>query len=77
MDARKHGISAWIMLGVAILAGLAVFVLLVPTSGAADRCYSLLAFQVPCEGQVALAMAAATAALTGLALWLRGRRRTA
>ncbi len=64
-----------VRVGVALLVGFVVFVVLVPTSGAGSRCYSLLAFQVPCEGALAAAAGATTAALMGVALWLTGRRR--
>ena len=62
-------------LGAALLIGFVVFVVLVPTSGAGSRCFSLLAFQVPCEGAVAAAAGATTAAVIGVGLWLTGRRR--
>jgi hypothetical protein len=64
-----------VRVGVALLVGFVVFVVLVPTSGAGSRCYSLLAFQVPCEGALAAAAGATTAALIGVGLWLTGRRR--
>ncbi|MGH2456625.1 MAG: hypothetical protein ACRDHD_10270 [Candidatus Limnocylindria bacterium] len=62
-------------LGLALLVGLVVFVVLVPTSGAGNRCYSLLAFEVGCEGAVAAAAGATSAAVVGVALWLAGRLR--
>jgi hypothetical protein len=62
--------------GAALLVGFLVFVILVPTSGAGSRCFSLLAFQVPCEGGVAAAAGVTTAAVIGLGLWLTGRRRS-
>ena len=64
-----------VRVGAALLVGFVVFVVLVPTSGAGSRCFSLLAFQVPCEGAVAAAAGATTAALLGVGLWLTGRRR--
>jgi hypothetical protein len=64
-----------VRVGVALLVGFVVFVVLVPTSGAGSRCFSLLAFEVPCEGGVAAAAGATAAAVVGVALWLRGRRR--
>lgn len=64
-------------IGVAAFAlALVVFVVLVPTSGAADRCYSLIALAVPCEGPVAAAAAATSATVVGAMLWLTGRRVT-
>lgn len=55
---------------VALLAGIVMFVVLVPTSGAGPFCYSLLAIRVPCEGELAFAAGAVTAGVIGLALWL-------
>ena len=59
----------------AVLTGLAVFfVILAPTSGAADHCYSLVAFMgvsVPCEGGVAIAGGVAAGGLVALAAWSR------
>jgi hypothetical protein len=61
----------------AFIAGFVVFVILVPTSGAEPPlCYSLLAFQVPCDGQVPIVVGALTGSFVGLALWLGDRRRT-
>jgi hypothetical protein len=69
--------STWVILTklvIAVIAGLIVFAILVPTSGAEPPlCYSLLAFQVPCDGRVAIAMGTLTCAFVGLALWLRVR----
>lgn len=65
-----------VKVGSALLVGFLVFVVLVPTSGAGDRCFSLLAFQVPCEGAVAVAAGATTAAVIGVGLWLTGRQRS-
>jgi len=62
-------------LGFALLVGFVVFAILVPTSGSGFRCFSLLAFEVPCDGRLAFAAGAASAAVVGLALWLMGRRR--
>ncbi len=61
--------------GVVFLVGFAAFVILVPTSGAGYQCYSLLAFQVPCEGELALAAGAGSAAVVGVVLWLVSRQR--
>jgi hypothetical protein len=58
---------------VALLAGFAAFVLFVPTSGAAEFCYSLLAFRVPCEGEFAMGAGVVTAAVVGVGLWLASR----
>lgn len=60
---------------VALLAGIVVFVVLVPTSGAGPFCYSVLSFRVPCEGEPAIAAGAVTTGFVGLALWLKDRRR--
>jgi hypothetical protein len=63
---------------VALLAGLAVVVLLVPGSGI-DRqppeCYSVFGYVVPCDAWVAWAAGATTAAVVGLGLWFIDRRR--
>lgn len=67
--------ATMVRVGLALLVGFIVFVVLVPTSGAGSRCYSLLAFEVPCEGAVAAAAGATSAAVVGVALWLTGRRR--
>jgi hypothetical protein len=64
-----------VRLGFALLVGFVVFVILVPTSGAGSRCFSLLAFDVPCDGRLAFAAGAAGAAVVSLALWLMRRRR--
>jgi hypothetical protein len=69
--------SAALVLGAAALVGFGVFLLLVPTSGAAEFCYSLLAFRVPCEGGVAMTAGVIAAALVVLSLWVMSRRRTA
>lgn len=61
--------------GLALLVGFVVFVVLVPTSGAGSRCYSLLAFEVPCEGALAAGAGAVSAVVVGLALWLTRRGR--
>ena len=62
--------------GAALIVGFVVYAVLVPTSGAGSRCFSLLAFQVPCEGAVAAVAGPTTAAVVGVGLWLTGRRRT-
>jgi hypothetical protein len=63
---------------VAFLAGLVVLVLLFPFSGVdtlPPQCLSLFGYGVPCGTAPSLAAGAATAAIVGLALWLRERRR--
>lgn len=65
-----------VRLATALVIGLVVFVVLVPTSGAGTQCFSLLSFQVPCQSAVAAVAGAATAAIVGLGLWLAGRRRS-
>jgi hypothetical protein len=72
---ENAGMATLIRSGVAFLVGFASFVILVPTSGAGDRCFSLLTFQVPCESELALAAAAASAAVVGVVLWLVSRQR--
>ena len=67
--------ATMVWVGFALLVGFVVFVVLAPTSGAGSQCYSLLAFQVPCEGALAAAAGVMTSAVIGVALWLRGRRR--
>lgn len=64
-----------VRVGVAVLVGFVIFVVLVPTSGAGSRCYSLLAFEVPCQGAIAAGAGAASAAVVGAVLRLVGRRR--
>jgi hypothetical protein len=63
--------------GFALLAGIVVFAILVPTSGAGSRCYSLLTFEVPCQGALAFAAGVASAAILGAVLWWAGRPRAA
>ncbi|HET6381669.1 MAG TPA: hypothetical protein VFH63_11650 [candidate division Zixibacteria bacterium] len=63
-------------LGAAVLIGAAVSALLVPTSGAGERCFSLLAFQVPCEGWIAALAGIGTAVVLGVALLVAGRQAT-
>jgi len=70
-----QAMATMLRLGFALLAGFVVFTILVPTSGAGTRCYSLLAFEVPCEGGLAVAAGTASAAVVGVALWLTGRAR--
>jgi hypothetical protein len=60
----------WVRLGVALLTGFGMFLILVPTSGAREWCFSLLAFRVACQGELAMAAGALTAGLVGLATWL-------
>ncbi len=64
-------------IALALIPGSAVFLLLIPGSGI-DRqppeCYSLVGYVVPCNAWVALAAAAATDLLVGLAFWTNDRR---
>lgn len=66
-------------IAVALLAGLAVVLLLLPGSGI-DRqppeCYSVFGCVVPCDAWVAWAAGAATAGIVGLALWMIDRGRS-
>lgn len=68
---------AWVILAklaAATIAGFLIFAILVPTSGAEPPlCYSLMAFQVPCDGRVAIAVGAVTGSLVALAFLLRVR----
>lgn len=64
---------------VALLAGFVVLVLLFPWGGGLDsdppQCFSMFGwYSVPCGGGPAV-VAAATAVVVGLALWLMCRRR--
>jgi hypothetical protein len=69
--------STAVKVAVAVLAGFAAFVLFVPTSGADEFCFSLLAFRVPCEGEFAMAAGALTTLVVGVMIWLPGRPRRA
>jgi hypothetical protein len=61
--------------GAAVLVGLVVFVILVPTSGAADMCFSLLpGLRVPCDGALAATAGVISAAIAGIGLWRMRRR---
>ena len=56
---------------VALVAGVVVLLLLFPSSGVVPippQCFSLFGYSVPCDA------GAATAAVVGLALWLKSRR---
>lgn len=60
----------------ALLAGFMVLVLLFPASGIdpiPPVCYSVFGYTVPCDQRVAVAAGAATAAVVGLAIWLKSR----
>jgi hypothetical protein len=63
--------------GVALLAGLIVFAILLPRAGIDTLppiCFGMSGYRVPCEGWVAPAAGLATAGLVWLALWLWDRR---
>ncbi len=63
---------------VALIAGLVVFVLLIPAGGVdtlPPQCWSVFGYGVPCSGGVSVAAGAATTAVIGVTLWLNGRRR--
>lgn len=73
--------GAWttvVNVAVAMLAGLVVLVLLYP-AGTADtiplQCFSMVGLGAPCDAGLAVPGGAATAAIVGLLLWLRDRRR--
>lgn len=61
-------------IALAVVVGIAVFFVVVPTSGVESHCYSVLAFEVPCEGGAAAAIGATTTVVVGLVLWLVRRR---
>ena len=67
--------SIWTRIGLALLVGVVVFMVLVPTSGAGNQCYSVVTFAVPCEGAIAVTAGAVSSAVTALALWAVSRRR--
>lgn len=76
--AKKQGTGTRAKVAVALLAGLAVLVLLFPSSGidiVPPLCFSAFGYTVPCEVWPAVAAGAETAAVVGLALWLKDRRR--
>jgi hypothetical protein len=77
--AMRQGISTRAKVVIALLAGLVVLLYLVPSGGVdtqPPRCDSIFGlYSVPCEGWVAPVVAAATAAVVYLLLWLRDRRR--
>lgn len=61
----------------ALLAGIAVLVLLLPASGIEPQppvCYSVFGYTVPCDAGWTLAAGAATAGVVGWLLWITGRR---
>jgi hypothetical protein len=68
-----HGVAHTLRVGLALFIGFVVFVVLVPTSGAGSRCYSILALSVPCDGALAGVAATISVAIVGLALWLWSR----
>lgn len=76
--AEKRPTSTVVMVALALLAGIVVFGLLTPVHGADTiplQCFSVVGYQVPCDNGVALTAGATTAAIVGLALWLKDRRR--
>ena len=85
MDARgsdgqmRLGGSTMAKVVIALLAGLVVLVYLFPSGGVDSqppRCDSIFGlYSVPCDGWVAPAAAAGTAAAVYLLLWLRDRYR--
>lgn len=65
-------------LAVALLAGLVVLVLLYPAvivDTIPQQCSSLVGLGAPCDAGLAVPGGAAVAAIVGLLLWLRDRRR--
>ena len=73
--------SAWtkvLKIVAPLLAGLVAYLLLAPVHQAdtlPPQCFSLVGYGVPCGGELAIAAGTATAAVVGLALWLRDHRR--
>ena len=66
------------VIAVAVLAGLVVLILLFPGSGNAAQpptCYSVFGYVVPCAAWVSGVVAAATAGLVGIGLWIIDTRR--
>jgi hypothetical protein len=76
---RTEGPRTWstaAKVAIAVLAGLVVLVLLFPASGVdtlPTECYSVFGYTVPCGGGLAVAAGTATAAVTGILLWIAGR----
>ena len=63
---------------VSLIAGVVVFLLLVPTGGIdpiPPVCWGVFGYEVPCDSRLALASGVATAAAVGLAFSLVGRRK--
>ncbi len=75
----KQGTSTMAKVAIAVGAGIVVLLLLFRSGGVDSRpplCSSIFNwYSVPCEGWVAPAAAAATAAIIGLALWWMDRRK--
>jgi hypothetical protein len=75
----RHGALPRVVKIVApLLAGLVVLLLLSPAHGVdtlPPQCFSVVGYDVPCGEGLAVAAGAATAAVVGLALWLRDRHR--
>jgi uncharacterized membrane protein YhhN len=66
------------VVAVALLAGLVALILLFPGSGNAAQpptCYSIFGYVVPCDAWVSWVVAAATAGLVGIGLWIIDSRR--
>jgi hypothetical protein len=63
--------DGWVVrLGMALLAGFGMAVVLAPTSGAREWCFSLLSFRVACDGTRAIIAGALTTGLVGVVLLL-------
>ena len=78
--AEKQSTGTRAKVAVALLAGLIVFALLFFWGGGRGpepgTCFGMFGlYTVPCEGWPAVAAGAGTAAIVGLALWLKNRRR--
>lgn len=78
--AEKQGTSTVAKVVFAMIAGLVVFALLFFWGGGRGpepgTCFGMFGwYTVPCDAWVSWAAGAATAAVVGLALWLKDRRR--
>jgi len=65
-------------IGVALLAGVAAFVLLLPIAGVdtdPPECWSMFGYTVPCGFALGMFAGAAVFLLVGLAFWRRSRHR--
>jgi uncharacterized membrane protein (UPF0136 family) len=63
---------------VSLIAGVIVFLLLVPAGGIDPLppvCWGVFGYEVPCDSRLSLAAGVASAAVVGLAFSLVGRRR--